>query len=130
MASKPWKCRKKSCQAVNPPGKRKCWKCGKLKPPKRIPAHRKVLKELTYEDFIELNGGEFCWIHRAQGLPDPYRTKRLQRDHDHNTGQARGLLCYQCNRWLAPWITPEFLEAAAAYLRRDLRRGDSSATLS
>ena len=103
---------------MNPVGKRKCHACGKLKPAKRVPAHRAVLKQLTYDDFVALNGGEFCWIHHDMGLPDPPRTKRLQRDHDHLTGKARGLLCYKCNRQLPPWMTPEWLESAARYLRQ------------
>lgn len=113
-----WKCRFKSCGAVNPSTKRKCAKCGRLKLKKKVPAHRKVLFELTYEDFIKINGGEFCWIHRAMGLPDPPRSTRLHRDHDHRTGAPRGLLCYTCNRLLGPRHTADFIEAAAKYLRR------------
>ncbi len=109
-----WTCRK--CGHKTLLRKRKCASCGKLKPKKRVPAHKKVLLELTYEDFIELNGGEFCWIHNRMGLPDPPRTTRLHRDHNHKTGQARGLLCYHCNRWLPDWVTPAQLRAAADYL--------------
>ena len=48
----------------------------------------------------------------------PSATRRLDRDHDHKTGQPRGLLDHRCNRALPSWATPEWLEAAAAYLRR------------
>ena len=44
---------------------------------------------------------------------------RLFVDHDHATGEIRGLLCLRCNWQLAAWIRPEWLDAAAAYLRRD-----------
>jgi len=119
-AKKTWKCRRKSCATINPSTRRKCIGCGKLKPPKRIPAHKKVLVDLSYEDFIKINGGEFCWIHKAMGLPDPPRTRRLHRDHDHKTGKPRGLLCHTCNRHLKNWVTQEWLLAAAKYLDRDV----------
>lgn len=38
-------------------------------------------------------------------------------DHDHHTMVIRGLLCVRCNRAIAQWMTPEWLEAAAEYLR-------------
>ena len=50
-----------------------------------------------------------------------YRPKkrRLSVDHDHETGQIRGLLCVSCNRGL-PWFSesPELLDRAAEYLRK------------
>jgi hypothetical protein len=68
--------------------------------------------ELTYEQYVELNGGEHCAIcKRGRG------SRRLDRDHDHKTGRPRGLLCARCNRGLPNWITPEWLLAAAAYLK-------------
>ena len=68
---------------------------------------------LTYEEYIELNGGEHCSI--CGKLPT---TRRLDRDHDHKTGLPRGLLCHRCNRQLPSWMTEEWLLSAADYLHR------------
>lgn len=37
-------------------------------------------------------------------------------DHNHSTGQVRGLLCYGCNRAIAILDTPSLLKFAMAYL--------------
>jgi hypothetical protein len=75
-----------------------------------------VLKEMSYEDFIALNGGEFCGI--CGRLPSERR--RLDRDHDHITGRARGLLCHRCNRHMKAWVTCDWLLKAASYLKGEL----------
>lgn len=53
----------------------------------------------------------------------PERTARnrlLTIDHDHVTGQVRGLLCSQCNRAIGLLDdSPEVIEAAAAYVRKN-----------
>ena len=46
-------------------------------------------------------------------------TKRLCIDHDHGTGQVRGILCTACNFGLGAFKdNPIFLEAAIRYLRK------------
>jgi hypothetical protein len=109
-----WTCR--SCKYRNPGRKKKCLKCGKLRPKKRPIKHAQVLKELSYEDFIHLNGGDFCWICNWLGLPDKRNNKRHQRDHDHITFKPRGLLCYQHNKFLIGNRKLEEFQAAVAYL--------------
>ena len=113
---KTWTCQRvrngKRCQFRNPSAKRKCIACGKPRPPRRKPAHLAAL-QLDYEGFVSLNHGDHCGICQRA----PSENRRLDRDHDHATGKPRGLLCHRCNRTLANWITPEWLEAAARYLR-------------
>jgi hypothetical protein len=71
--------------------------------------------DISYEDYIELNGGERCGICGRGRSPE----RRLQRDHDHRgEGLARGLLCFACNRWLRGFMTIEWMRAAIAYLER------------
>ena len=76
------------------------------------PAHLSALDE-PYEVWVE-RYGEQCGICGAKPAPK----KKLQRDHDHETGEPRGLLCFRCNRFLTRWMTIPWLEAAIRYLRR------------
>lgn len=41
---------------------------------------------------------------------------RLQVDHDHKTGEIRGLLCWLCNKWLSYHWTQVRLRSAAEYM--------------
>jgi hypothetical protein len=67
---------------------------------------------MPYEQWVE-QFGERCGI---CGKP-PKPGRRLDRDHDHATGEPRGLLCgMPCNRALTSRMTAEWLRAAAAYL--------------
>ena len=112
-----WTCQRQTdgvkCKTVNPRVKRNCAACGKPRPATSQPAHMTAL-ELTYDQYVELNGGDHCAICRRDRTP----ARRLDRDHDHATGQPRGLLCHRCNRALPSWVTPEWLRTAAAYLDR------------
>lgn len=81
---------------------------------KRKPSHMAAL-EISYEQYVELNGGEVCAICGAER-----KERRLHRDHDHRTGRPRGLLCFRCNRALPYYATADWLQAASDYLRRDV----------
>jgi hypothetical protein len=103
-----WTCR---CGQKWAGTKKKCT-CGVRRPVRKKPAHQLVL-EIPYEVWVA-RYGERCGI---CGRP-PSAQRNLDRDHDHRTGEARGLLCHQCNRGLRDWVTAEWLDKAAAYLRK------------
>lgn len=113
---KQWACQRTTagvkCRAKNPARKRKCQACGKLRPARKKPAHMTAL-DLTYEQYVELNGSERCGICGAAP-----KAKRLHRDHGHRSGVPRGLLCFPCNSALRPYMTVEWLAAALEYLKR------------
>lgn len=78
----------------------------------RTPDHKRIL-EVPYEAWVEAYG-EACGICGAER-----KRRRLDRDHDHRTGEPRGLLCVRCNRALPRWIDAEWLQLAADYLARE-----------
>ena len=112
-----WTCQRvtngQKCGTKNPARLRKCVVCGKPRPKKKRPDHMRAL-DLPYEVFLAANGGrEVCGI---CGKP-PKPGKRLHRDHDHATGEPRGLLDLQCNRMLGN-KRARWLRLAAFYLER------------
>lgn len=75
--------------------------------------HLKKTYGLTLDDYdrmLEAQGGQcVCGV-----VEDP-----LHVDHDHDTGEVRGLLCGSCNRTLGMALdSPERLLVLARYLRR------------
>lgn len=111
-----WTCQRQvdriKCGHVNPSRKRNCEACSKPRPPRKTV--RSQVK-LSYEEFIELNGGEICGI---CGRSRPESGRRLHRDHDHATGRPRGLLCFRCNTVLRTYMTIEWMRKAIRYLER------------
>lgn len=70
---------------------------------------------VTWEQFVELDAVTACQV---CGSEDP-GLKRPPIDHDHATGEVRGVLCNQCNRGVGmfrddPWLLrrmADYLEA-------------------
>lgn len=119
MASRGWTCRMSGCATLNSARRKYCAGCHSPRPPKKVPAHRKALRDYGYETYLELNSlihgrGEECAI-----CLRPPRTRRLDRDHCHTTGRLRGLLCARCNQRLERGAdTEEWLGSAYEYIRR------------
>ena len=72
------------------------------------------IHQAEYEELLERQ--EFrCFI--CQRHKDEF-TKELAVDHDHHTGEVRGLLCQHCNQQvLGRHRDPVLFERAALYLR-------------
>lgn len=111
-----WTCR--GCRRQWNGNKKRC-DCGR-KAPSRKPTQRQIVAELgPFEEWLE-QYGEVCNICGSDG-----GIRRLHRDHDHATGEARGLLCFPCNTALPDrkkpkgMTTVEWLRAAADYLERN-----------
>lgn len=65
-----------------------------------------------YDQLRALQQGVCAICRRANG-----RTKRLAVDHDHRTGDPRGLLCGPCNQVVGVWSDdPETFRRGARYL--------------
>jgi hypothetical protein len=65
-----------------------------------------------YAKLYAVQGGKCALCRRATG-----KTKRLAVDHNHRTGDPRGLLCGPCNRIIGMWFDdPETFRRAARYL--------------
>lgn len=91
-------------------GRRKCVNCSKPLPKRRVPKHALTLRDQSYAAYVEvareIHGvtDESCCV---CGKPRP-QERHHDRDHDHVTGQPRGLACggnRGCNVLMVPWIT-------------------------
>ena len=85
---------------------------------------RKRLYNLTPEEYqqrYEEQNGVCDICHQPEKAINPKtgRPFALAADHNHKTGQVRGLLCSKCNPGLGNFKdSPELLDNAAAYLRK------------
>lgn len=73
-----------------------------------------------YDRMLAAQGG-MCAL-----CPNTPKSRRFHIDHDHATGDVRGLLCYRCNRALPAYLRAEWLLRAAAYVDRTavIREGE------
>lgn len=68
-----------------------------------------------YDEILERQGG-MCAV---CGAP-PTRGISLHVDHDHGTGEIRGLLCFRCNNGIGLYHeSTDLLERAASYLNAE-----------
>lgn len=78
-----------------------------------------MLRDLPYEKAAgiswSMHGGE---LGACACCDRPRGERNHDRDHDHRTGEFRGLLCMRCNRELLRGHTLETLRACVAYLER------------
>jgi hypothetical protein len=79
--------------------------------------HTYGITRAEYERMFAAQDG-CCAICRQPGKVNKGRLRALHVDHDHVTGQVRGLLCHQCNVSLHVIERPEWLTAAHQYLQR------------
>ena len=71
--------------------------------------------DADYTRMLEAQGGG-CAI-----CGNPPKSRRLHVDHDHRTGQVRGLLCFRCNRALPDYVSAAWLRGASWYVRKGAR---------
>lgn len=120
--TRPWRCRFKACQHLNPSRRTLlCAKCGKrriVKKSKHVVALDAVRGD--YERMLEAQGGGCAICGRKPG------ERRLHIDHDHKTLAVRGVLCFRCNSALRGYMDSGWLLRAFAYVR-DAERRDVAA---
>ena len=121
-----WICPRASCGHRNEwrGTSRKCQGCGGMtRRKKRVPKHAVSLRDISYREWeqtsyaihgraVELGACGVCGRHPSEGRP------RHDRDHDHKTGNVRGLACWYCNRELLRHATLEQARQVVAYLER------------
>ena len=125
MAKRYWLCA--GCGTRNERIKQKCG-CGRKRPAARGPKHAKTLAGDTYPHYLEvaqmLHGvtDESCNVWGC-GKPRSQH-RRHDRDHDHRTGNPRGLLCVRHNQMLDSRTSATELRALADYLDRAAKYPD------
>lgn len=128
--TKPWTCRR--CGHTNEPAHRNCRGagCAGKRRKKRRAAHAAALRGDTYSLFVQANAAihgvsdESCGVCRKPRTA----TRRHDRDHDHRTGNPRGLACpgnTGCNVLMLPWISAP---VALAIARAKAATGEADAT--
>jgi hypothetical protein len=121
MPSRYWKCRK--CTARNErstPTLRRCGSCGAPRPKKS--SSRRLKPEDTYDYYCQVNADIHGITDESCGVCGKPRTfeRKHDRDHDHLTGNPRGLACggdAGCNVLMVRWITARVARSIATTKR-------------
>lgn len=112
---------KSTTRVLSYPGPRcaTCWR-GEIHRRKEAAHDARIEKvyKITGDDYrrmYEAQGGRCAICRRATG-----KARKLAVDHNHQTGEVRGLLCKPCNRYglgVFARDNPEIFDRAADYLR-------------
>lgn len=87
-------------------------------------AERNLLRKFgitreEYDKLLKKQGGGCAICGEELGMMRAGKRLRLCVDHDHDTGEVRGILCTSCNNGLGRFKDdPELLLRAAEYLKR------------
>ncbi len=96
-----------------------CKSCNSIGAWERTLHHKYNLTVKQYELMLKSQNGVCAICGQPETREDQNgRIKRLGVDHDHSTGDIRGLLCNKCNRMLGEFgDNSELLKKAALYLK-------------
>lgn len=115
-----WSCRK--CRHRNErTSSRRCAGCREnTKPKLRVPKHAVTLRDDPYARYVEVNALIHGVTDEACGVCGKPRSqeRRHDRDHDHVTGNPRGLACVYCNKHMPRGLTLDLARLVVAYLER------------
>ena len=77
---------------------------------KRLQAQFNITAD-EWDAILKFQGGvcAICKEKKAKTGKRKGQEKLLYTDHDHKTGQTRGILCYGCNRKLPEWMTIDWV---------------------
>lgn len=85
----------------------------------------RVLEELygithaRYEEMVEMQGGRCAICEESLKTVESKNVKHYCVDHDHKTGQVRGILCTNCNFGIGHFKDDETrLQSALMYIRK------------
>lgn len=100
--------------------KQKCPSCSRARPKKRVPKHAQTLRDDPYAHYCEISRlihnvtDESCCVCRKPRSQERHH----DRDHDHVTGNPRGLACVYCNKHMPRGLTLELARLIVAYYER------------